>query len=362
MLNIIQVVQHVTLCTYNGELIMKTLYMITGATGHLGNTITRQLMSTGQEVRILALPDDKDIPHCTQVCYGDVTDIASLHQFFNCNGYDKKILIHCAAIISINDKADDKVSAVNVGGTINIVDMAIQYNIDKMIHVSSVHAIAEPIDNSAICETDTFCPQLVVGCYAKTKAAATAYVLAMSHKLNVCVVHPSGIIGPYDNKSGNLTKLIQDYATNKQRIGINGGYDFVDVRDVANGIINCCQLGVRGNCYILSGNYYSVKHIYNTIDNYLGRKRKPLIISRDFAKLIAPISQLFAKILRRRTSFTTYSVYTLGAKSNFCHDKASQHLYYATRPLTDTITDTIPWIKLLAPRNSKATKLSTSNR
>ncbi len=109
---------------------MKTLYMITGATGHLGTTIVSQLLQSNQNVRILALPHDSNIPHGVQVCYGDVTNRASLVDFFDTNSYTKHILIHCAAVVSIANKLDPVATCVYVEGTRNIIDMAISHQID----------------------------------------------------------------------------------------------------------------------------------------------------------------------------------------------------------------------------------------
>lgn len=332
---------------------MNTLYMITGATGHLGTTIVSQLLQHNQNVRILALPQDTNVPHGVQVCYGDVTNKDSLVEFFDTDTYTKHILIHCAAVVSIANKLDHVATAVNVEGTRNIIDMAITSNIDKVVYVSSVHAIAEPIDNSAIAETASFSPDTVHGAYAKSKAEATAYVLSQCDKIDISIVHPSGIIGPNDNLGGNLTKMISDYYSGKLTVGVDGGYDFVDVRDVASGIINCCSRGQKGQCYILSNNYYTVSQLYQAIDSTISRKRHTPILPLWLAKLCAPISEAFAKLLGRKTSFTQYSIYTLGAKSNFCHTKATKQLGYKPRPISDTIRDTILWLQRTLPAKVK---------
>ncbi len=324
---------------------MQTLYMITGATGHLGTTLVSQLLSKGNKVRILALPQDDNIPHGVQVCYGNVADRQCLAEFFADTDSYHTVLIHCAAIVTIANKVDSMLHNVNVLGTRNIVDMAIEHHIDKLIHVSSVHAIPEPDTDCHILETDTFDNSLVHGAYAKSKADATAYVLSRSADIDVSVVHPSGIIGPDDPKCGNLTKMISDYYSGKLTVGIAGGYDFVDVRDVANGIISCINKGKRGQCYILSNNYYSIKQLYQYIDSYLQRKKRTTIIPLWLARLVAPISEAMSKLFRRRTSFTQYSIYTLSAKSNFCHNKATQQLAYHPRHIANTICDTIAWLQ-----------------
>ncbi len=222
-----------------------------------------------------------------------------------------------------------------------------------MVYVSSVHAIAEPAGNSTITETTHFSADTVHGAYAKTKAQATAYVLSQCDKIDISIVHPSGIIGPNDNLGGNLTKMISDYYSGKLSVGVEGGYDFVDVRDVASGVINCCHKGQKGQCYILSNNYYTVSELYQAIDATISRKRHTPILPLWLAKMFAPISEGLAKLFRKKTSFTQYSIYTLGAKSNFSHTKATKHLDYKPRPISVTIRDTIAWLQRTLPAKAK---------
>ena len=97
----------------------------------------------------------------------------------------------------------------------------------------------------------------MIGPYAKTKAEATQAVLeAVKQGLNAVVVHPSGIIGPYDNGNNHIVKLAKDYISGKLLAGVIGGYDFVDVRDVAKGCIAAVDKGEVGECYILSNRFY----------------------------------------------------------------------------------------------------------
>ena len=123
-------------------------------------------------------------------------------------------------------------------------------------------------------EISDFSPDKVNGAYAKSKAAATAAVLAAAEKgLNASVVHPSGIIGPGDEKCGNITRLISAFIRGRLPFAVKGGYDFVDVRDVAKGIFLCTERGKRGKCYILSGHYATVSDILKTVRDLAGLKR-----------------------------------------------------------------------------------------
>lgn len=326
---------------------MSELYLVTGAAGHLGSTLVIKLLELGKKIRVLVLPDEKNIPKGRlEVCRGDVSDKAGLAQFFDNPNNDELILIHCAGIVTIASKYVQRVYDVNVTGTKNIVDLCVEHSVKKLVYVSSVHAIEEKAAGETICETTAFDPKSVVGLYAKTKAEATAYVLAAAKNgLNASVVHPSGISGPYDSGKGHLTMLVIDYYKRRLTSAVNGGYDFVDVRDVANGIIACCEKGRQGECYILSNKYFSVREILFMLHEITGKKEIKSFLPLWFVKGTASLAEAYYKILRQPPLFTSYSIYTLNSNAAFSHKKADEELGYTTRDMRQTLTDTVKWLR-----------------
>lgn len=322
------------------------IYLITGAAGHLGSVIVKDLIKKKKQVRALVLPNEKHAPKDVELYYGDICDKESIRECFeNLNG-KKMIVIHCAGIVSITSKFNQKVYDVNVNGTKNIVDLCKEYNVLKLIYVSSVHALPELKNNKVITEITKFNAEEVIGLYAKTKSEASAYVMeAVKQGLNACIVHPSGIIGPYDYGNGHLTTLIIDYYKGRLPAGVNGGYDFVDVRDVANGIILICDKGICGECYILSNKYFKVEEILTLLHDISGKKKVSIYLPIWFIKIIAPLTEFYYKMLNQTPLFTPYSIYTLSSNANFSHKKATKELGYKTRDMKDTITDTITWLK-----------------
>ncbi len=179
---------------------MKTIYLVTGAAGHLGSVLVRKLCAKGEIVRALVLPKDPNaayLPKQAQLCYGDVTQPETIAPYFRHGTEEKLVVIHAAGIVSISSHYDPKVHQVNVRGTANVVNLCHRYQADKLVYVSSVHAIPELPKGRVMTEIRQFDYHKVVGLYAKTKAAATAIVLRAAKKgLNASVVHPSGIFGP----------------------------------------------------------------------------------------------------------------------------------------------------------------------
>lgn len=325
---------------------MEEIYIVTGASGHLGNVVARMLVERDHRVWIFLLEKEKNVVEGVEkIYYGDVCQAESLTPMFEDARGKKVNLIHCAGIVSIKSRYSSKLCDVNVGGTRNIVDLCLTHGVQKLVYVSSVHAIPDNAHGEVIFETDRFSARTVSGHYAKSKAAATAYVLEAGKRgLNVSVVHPSGIIGPYDYGSGHMTTLILDYCRGRLKAGMSGGYDFVDVRDVAEGILSCCQKGEEGECYLLTNRYYSIRELMDMLQEITGRRKLRVYFPRWVADAVAPLAEMYYRILKQAPLYTRYSIETLSADNHYSHEKADQVLGYGNRPMKDTLKDTYEWL------------------
>ena len=328
---------------------MKRIYIVTGASGFLGNNIIRMLEhDDNAEVRAFVLNGESISSLNNLKCsiyYGDVTKADTLNSVFDgCDGIEI-FVIHCAAVVYIKSKYNSRVYDVNVNGTKNIVDKVLEYNA-KLIYVSSVHAIPEKSDGNLISEVSIFNPDNVVGLYAKTKAEAARYVMdsVKDKGLNACIVHPSGILGPYDFSNSHLTALVSEIVRGKLPMCVKGGYDFVDVRDVAKGIIMACDKGKKGECYIMSGEFVSIKKLADLVCDVVGKKRIKVVLPIMIAKIVAPFYEMYYNVKGKTPLFTKYSLYTLSSNSNFSNEKAKRDLGFVTRDITDTVRDMVMWI------------------
>ena len=229
-------------------------WIVTGAAGHLGGTIVRLLEERGADVRGLVLPHESVADqHHTRYFPGDVTRPETLIPLFEGTDPARTIVIHTAGLIDIGDRPYEELRRVNVEGTRNVLSLCQRYGVRRLVYVSSVHAIAQDPGGGVLRETRSFSPDAVTGSYAKTKAEATRDVLeAAADGLNAVVAHPSGILGPYDNAGNHLVQVLRDFMTGKLPACVRGGYDMVDVRDVAWGCVAAALHGRRGECYILS--------------------------------------------------------------------------------------------------------------
>ena len=323
---------------------MNRRYIVTGAHGHLGSTLIRMLEQTGDEIYGLILPTEQETDHGNvRYIRGDLRNPASMRPLFACAGDRELYVIHTAGIIDISKDGSPLIYDVNVGGTENVLKLCRENRVRRLVYTSSVHAIAEPEANAVIGESDRFSADSVVGVYAKTKAEATAAVLRAGREgLDVVVVHPSGIIGPNDNSGNHLVQMITDYMRGALPACVRGGYDFVDVRDVAKGCLLALEKGRSGECYILSNRHYEIREVLGMVRSVTGQRRIPTL-PMWMAKMAAPTIQWVAKLRKIRPLYTGYSLYTLTSNDRFSHDKATRELGYSPRDLRETVRDTVRW-------------------
>lgn len=352
-------------------------YIVTGAAGHLGSTVIRHLLlkddekeqSEAQEMREIRvfgfllkgteplIRDDR-----VRYFYGDITDLSTLKELFE-HAFLKSLqedeedfgnlskerpevfVIHSAAVISIEDHISSTVYDVNVNGTKNILSMCREYGVNRLVHVSSVHAIAEMPHGEKMTEATTFSPDLVIGGYAKSKAMAVNLVLDQVRQgMDAVIVFPSGIIGPYDEGANHMIQMFSDFIRGKLKLCVRGGYDFVDVRDVADGCISALHNGSRGEGYILSGQYVTIKRLLDLAARFSDRNTI-LALPLFTAKMGLPFISLYSKWSKKRPLYTKYSLYTLSANSEFSNEKAKKALGYRIRKMEDTVLDTVRWLR-----------------
>ncbi len=325
----------------------KNIYLVTGGMGHLGSTLIKALISRGERnIRALVLREDEG--ECfDEVSYfsGDVRDKESMRPFFEHTEDEEIFLVHTASLISIQRKGMKDLYEVNVGGTENIIELAREYGVKKLVYVSSVHAIEERKDISVQREAESYDPESVYGEYAKSKAIAGNMVLdAAREGLFAMVVLPSGIIGPGDRGRNHLVQLCQMFLSNHLPLSVRGGYDMVDVRDVADGIIKALEKGKSGESYILSGSSVSIREMLGYMASCSSRKNR-LCIPIFLARIVSPFFELDAKRKKKRPLFTRYSLMTLKSNTRFSHDKASVELGYRPRDISESVRDMVFYLQ-----------------
>lgn len=326
--------------------------LVTGATGHIGNVLVRQLTAMGERVRVLVLPGEDRTPLNdldVETVEGDVLDYPSLISAFR--GVDT--IFHLAGLISIMPDKDPLVHSVNVAGTRNVLQAARQAGARRLVYTSSIHALRRIPHGTTIDESVPFDPHDAISTYDRSKAEASLEVIRAIHEgMDAVICCPTGVIGPYDFRGSEMGALIHDLALGKLMLYVDGAYDFVDVRDVANGLILAREKGVTGESYILSGERISVIEVVKTVQEIIGKHIPRLKIPINLARFTARFTPLYYRLSRVKPRFTPYSLETIRSNSVISNKKAKLALGYNPRSLRESLTDTVRWF-------SKGTGLAT---
>ena len=319
------------------------MWLVTGATGHVGNVLVRKLLERGEQVRALILPgESRESIHGLNVeaAEGDVLNLDSV--FESMQGI--KGIFHLAGVISIMPGPNAFVRKVNLDGTKNILRAAQEMNISKLVYTSSIHAI-QRVEDGVIDESVPYDMKNPYGAYDRSKAEATLEVLnAAQTGLEAVVTCPTGVIGPYDFRGSMMGAVIHDAATAKPALYVDGAYDFVDVRDVADGLISAAENGKRGESYILSGQKISIRYLLETVREITGKHFFQMKIPFDLARFAAMFTPMYYRFANATPRFTPYSLEVLQSNSNISHAKATRELGYSPRTLYESIKDTVKWI------------------
>lgn len=322
------------------------MILITGAAGHLGNVLVRELIAEGEKVRALVYPGEplKSLQGMLiEVIVGDVLDRELMNRAMQ--GVDT--VFHLAGIIAIRPGMEELMQQVNVEGTRIVAEVALENKIRRFIHVSSVHAFKRESPNTLVDESTPLALDSPHGSYDRTKAEGTKIVLDLVNRgLNAIVACPSGIIGLHDYTGSEMGKALISFASNKPDILVDGSYDFVDVRDVVSGLILAREKGVTGEIYILSGAHASVENLCLMAQAATGTRSPKIMVPIRFAIFILGLFQGLVNWLKIKSRYTVYSLQTLLESSVFSSLKAKRELGYQARPLAEAIADFIKWTDL----------------
>ncbi|MBO4927960.1 MAG: NAD-dependent epimerase/dehydratase family protein [Clostridiales bacterium] len=336
-----------------------TQYLVTGATGQIGNTIVRMLLDNGKQVRVLVHPEEDTTPLAglpVEVRYGDILVKDSLKDFFNLKEPRDAVVIHAQERNVISDKTDLMVRRVNIHGTMNITDTCVKKKIGKLIYIGSARAI--PLDNASkepVRDVKYFDRNKVVGDYAKSKAEATQYILdkVSLNGLNAVILLPSLVLGPYEYGNSDIISLIRDYLSGDLKVTIPGGVDFTDVRDVAAGVLEAAEHSEKGTCYILSNTYMSTQDFLHHLHEITGRDEVTKTVP-NWLLNGKGIAQLYYKITRKSNPKDKYGPF-LSPEPLYRSERASADLHYSPRDMRASLEDTVDWVEKNPPAEKEET-------
>lgn len=255
------------------------MVLVTGGTGFLGAYIIKHLVEKGYTVRAIRRSNKlpafipNEILDKVEWVEGDVLDIVSLEEAME----RIDTVIHAAAMVSFSKKEQKLMYQVNVEGTANVVNIAMEKNIKRFVHISSIAAIGRKADGGHVNEATKWEESKVNTHYAKSKYRSELEVWrGISEGLNAVILNPSTILGYSDWNTGSSAIFKNVYNEFKWfTSGVNG---FVDVEDVAAATVLLLESTISEERFIINGDHWPFRKLIDTWRRTLKRKnqqRKP---------------------------------------------------------------------------------------
>ena len=331
---------------------------VTGANGHVGANLVRSLLAAGHDVRAITHSHRRGIEDLPlEFLDGDVRDPRSMIDAFA--GVER--VFHLAATINIAPGNEAEVEAVNIGGVRNVVAACLHNQVKRLVHFSSIHAFSafprsQPVDETRALNDGHSGPP-----YDRSKAGGEREIKkGLERGLDAVVVNPTAIVGPHDYGPSRMGHVLLDLYHRRLPALIEGGFDWVDVRDVVDGALAAAERGRTGERYLLSGHHKSVAELASLAQELTGVRAPRFVSPMWLARVGAPFATAAAKVLQKEPLFTSRSLHALRNHQHVSHAKATRELGYEPRPLRTTLTDTYDWFRENGQLDSSARSLRSA--
>ena len=317
--------------------------VVTGATGHIGVNLVRALTAEKRPVRALVHLNRQPVEGLgAEIVQGNVSDLESLIRAFE----GAEVVYHLAGVISLLQNEWPLVERINVQGTRNVIEACRRSGVKRLVHFSSIHAINTGPPDRPVDETHPLIAGRGYPPYDRSKAEGQREVRkAIAEGLNAVIVNPTGVFGPYDYQPSFFGAALLAMANGRMPALVNGGFDWVDARDVAQGAMLAEKQAMSGAEYLLSGHWVSMREIGDIMREISDASIPGFVCPMPAARFGAPFAEAYSRLFKKRPIFTSVSLNALRANHNISHEKATRELGYQPRPFKETLTETLKWFE-----------------
>jgi nucleoside-diphosphate-sugar epimerase len=227
---------------------------------------------------------------------------------------------HCAAVVTFNPKRKAELFKINVEGTANVVNAALDAGVKKLVHVSSVAALGRIRKDEVVNETMNWTEETSNSNYGQSKYLGELEVWrGMGEGLEAAIVNPSIILGAgnWNSGSSQVFKSVYD----EFPWYTNGTTGFVDVRDVVAAMIGLMESDISGQRYILSAENKTYREVFNLMADAFGKKRPHKEVTPFIAGLVWRLEALKSRFTGKEPLITKETAATALAKVQFDHSK-----------------------------------------
>jgi dihydroflavonol-4-reductase len=306
------------------------VFIVTGASGHIGNQVVRTLLQQGYEVKVLARnPLTQFQGKAVVVMLGDLTDPVFLSREIRIGD----IVIHAVGYIDLHNSDYDKSVESNLT-TAQVMANVCKDRGARLVYISTADIIDKE-EEGIIEEPVTFKTIDPSDHYAYTKKEATIYVRkTIKSGLSGVILYPTAVIGANDYKLGPISKEIQSVLKKRVLFSLSGGYNFIDVEDLSKAIIQSGFLPYNDE-FILSGFNLSITDLYKRIRNFTKQKKIIIHVPLWLVRMLIGFSKQY--------SIKMIDVVTENHK--YSNQKMKKALLSELKPFDLTLAETIRFVQ-----------------
>ena len=316
------------------------LSVVTGASGFLGGVLVRELLADEHRVRAVDLAPGPGLEALdVEFVAADVLDRQSLDSALE----GASTVYHLAAVISVTGDPTGRVWTTNVDGVRNTALAALGAGVGRFVHCSSIHAY----DTGAVKLVTEESPHATsphLPVYDRSKAAGEAALReVISQGLDAVICNPTAIIGPQDFAHSRMNAVLLTMFRRRLPALIEGGFDWVDVRDVGSSMIAAGLHGRTGENYLLPGHHLTVRGLADVVQRVTGVRKPAVTVPMWFARLWSPVADVAARRVDNPLWYTSESLRALRCDPVVSGAKAGRELGHHPRPIDETIADMYGW-------------------
>lgn len=318
--------------------------LVTGANGHIGAHVVRQLLDAGHTVRAF-VRQGSDMRGLSGLSiehfHGDVMDAKALATA--AEGMDA--IIHLAAVYKTIAKTADEIVEPAIVGAKNVFAAAHAQGIKRIVYTSSVASVGFSYDPSELRTGDHWNNDPHNPYYlAKTRSEQTAQALAKQYDIHTVVICPAIVLGPLDYRITPSNQLVMDWLNGKGQT-YRGGLNLVDVRDVAAAHVAALTQGISGRRYVVGGENIEVKQIGRLLKRMTGVKPLHLGMSRGWVLWSAKWTERLCNALKLTPPFTYDLVYEVAERYCYIDTRETNETFHLEpRKVEETLRDAIAWL------------------
>jgi dihydroflavonol-4-reductase len=320
--------------------------LVTGANGHLGNNLCRQLVARGERVRAMIRASADPAPLAgvdVEIVRGDIMDPAATAAAVAGCGR----VYHTAAgfLMWAHDPERDIIRP-SVDGTRHVLEAAAGAGVEKVVYTSSSGTIGHSSSPGApYDETRPYPDPHTHYLRGKIAAEQEAFAIARRTGLAMTSIHPGLILGPRFWKPSESVAQIVQFLNQGAPVYFDGGFSVVDVDDVAEGAVLAMDKGRNAERYILAGENLTVKGLFDQMAELTGLKAPTVKLPIGALRAIAGGLELVGRLTGGRPMIDRSQVDEFAGKyAYFSNAKAERELGYTFRPAREAVRRTIAWI------------------